>query len=230
MSRALANAEQTAEAAKRQQSAIVAERDSYVEGWRAEVSQSVSDVSARLSDARELLSKANLRKELVELRSDTDAIVQSIANVSVGSVLQSGERFITLVTADAPLEVETNIVGGSSGFVRVGDPVAVKFDTFPYSQYGLAYGTVLTVSPDSFSAQQQSRDPNLSRSLIAPSSEPFYRARISLDRIELRSVPEGFSVTPGMPVTADVKVGQRTVLKYLLGVMLPIGQEAMREP
>jgi HlyD family secretion protein len=30
--------------------------------------------------------------------------------------------------------------------------------------------------------------------------------------------------------TADVKVGQRTVLKYLLGMMLPVGQEAMREP
>jgi hemolysin D len=33
-----------------------------------------------------------------------------------------------------------------------------------------------------------------------------------------------------MPVTADIKVGQRTVLKYMLGLMLPVTQEAMREP
>jgi len=33
-----------------------------------------------------------------------------------------------------------------------------------------------------------------------------------------------------MPVTADIKVGKRTVLKYLLGLMLPVTQEAMREP
>jgi HlyD family secretion protein len=103
-----------------------------------------------LSDAREQFNKATLRRQLVELRSERDAIVQSVAKVSVGSVLQSGQQFITLVPADAPLEVEANVVGSDSGFVRVGDAVAVKFDTFPYSQYGLAEGTVKVASPNSW--------------------------------------------------------------------------------
>jgi hypothetical protein len=34
-----------------------------------------------------------------------------VAKVSVGSVMQSGQQFITLVTAEAPLEVEANIFG-----------------------------------------------------------------------------------------------------------------------
>jgi hemolysin D len=230
MSRALGNAEQTAEAAMRQQAAVAAEREGYIQGWRAEVSQSLSEANSRISDARELFNKAKLRKQLVELRSEADAIVQSVAKVSVGSVLQSGERLITLVPADAPLQVETNIVGRSSGFVHVGDPVVIKFDTFPYSQYGLAHGTVRALSPDSFSAQEQARDPNSSLAMLPSDTEPFYRTRISIDQVALHDVPAGFTVTPGMPVTADVKVGRRTVLKYILGVMLPIGQEAMREP
>lgn len=230
MSRALGNAEQTAEAAKRQQAAVAAERDGYIQGWRAEVSQSLSEASSRISDARELLTKAKLRNQLVELKSQSDAIVQSVARVSVGSVMQSGERFITLVPADAPLEIETNIVGRSSGFVHVGDPVVIKFDTFPYSQYGLAHGTVRALSPDSFSAQEQARDPNSSLAMLPSDAEPFYRTRISIDQVALHGVPAGFAVSPGMPVTADVKVGRRTILKYILGVMLPIGQEAMREP
>ncbi|MEW6633941.1 MAG: HlyD family type I secretion periplasmic adaptor subunit [Pseudomonadota bacterium] len=230
MSRALTNAEQTAEAARRQQAAVAADRDSYIQGWRAEVSQSLSEANSRMSDARELLNKAKLRRQLVELKSESDAIVQSVAKVSVGSVLQSGERFITLVPASAPLEIETNIIGRSSGFVHVGDQVVVKFDTFPYSQYGLAHGTVRTLSPDSFSAQEQARDPNNSLAMVPSEAEPFYRARISIDQVALHDVPAGFAVTPGMPVTADVKVGRRTVLKYILGAMLPIGQEAMREP
>ena len=145
-------------------------------------------------------------------------------------VSQSGERLITLVPVNATLEIETNIIGRSSGFVHVGDPVAIKFDTFPYSQYGFAHGTVRTLSPDSFSAQDQARDPNTSLAMLPASAEPFYRARISIDRVALHDVPAGFAVSPGMPVTADVKVGQRTVLKYILGMMLPISQEAMREP
>ncbi|WP_031196106.1 HlyD family type I secretion periplasmic adaptor subunit [Mesorhizobium sp. L103C119B0] len=230
MSRALGNAEQTAQAAKLQQAAVAAERDGYIQGWRADVSQSLSEASSRMSDARELHNKAKLRKQLVELKSEADAIVQSVAKVSVGSVLQSGERLITLVPANAPLEIETNIVGRSSGFVHIGDPVVIKFDTFPYSQYGLAHGTVRTLSPDSFSARDQARDPNSSLAMLPSDAEPFYRTRISIDQVALHGVPAGFTVSPGMPVTADVKVGRRTVLKYILGVMLPVGQEAMREP
>ncbi|MBZ9991993.1 HlyD family type I secretion periplasmic adaptor subunit [Mesorhizobium sp. BH1-1-5] len=230
MSRALTNAEQTSEAAKRQQAGVAAERDGYIQSWRAEVSQSLSDATSRWSDARELFNKAKLRKQLVELRSEADATVQSVAKVSVGSVMQSGERLITLVPADAVLEVETNIIGRSSGFVHVGDPVAIKFDTFPYSQYGLAHGTVRVVSPDSFSAREQVRDPNSSLAMLPSDADLFYRTQISIDDVALHGVPAGFAITPGMPVTADVKVGRRTVLKYILGTMLPIGQEAMREP
>ena len=66
--------------------------------------------------------------------------------------------------------------------------------------------------------------------MLFRSLEPFYRSRISIDRVALHDVPAGFQLTPGMPVTADIKVGQRTVLKYMLGLMLPVTQEAMREP
>ena len=76
------------------------------------------------------------------LKSEGDATVQSVAKVSVGSVMQSGQHFLTLVPADAPLEIEANIFGHDNGFVHVGDPVSIKFDTFPYSQYGMAEGSV----------------------------------------------------------------------------------------
>ena len=69
---------------------------------------------------------------------------------SVGSVLQSGEQFFTLVPVDAPLEIEANVLGQDNGFVHTGDPVSIKFDSFPYIQYGMAEGTVRTISPDSF--------------------------------------------------------------------------------
>ena len=230
MQRSLSNAEQTAEAAKRQQAGVAADRDAFTQGWRADVGQSLSEAVAKLADARGLLDKAQLRKQLVELRAEANAIVQSVAKVSVGSVMQSGERLFTLVPANAPLEVEANVIGRNSGFIHVGDPVAIKFDTFPYSQYGLAHGSVRTVSPDSFSEQDQARDPNASLTRLPEGNEPFFRTRISIDQVGLHGVPEGFAVSPGMPVTADIKVGKRTVLKYLLGLMLPVTREAMREP
>ena len=230
MARSLAYAEQTGEGAKRDKAALEAESNAYVQGWRAEVSQRLAAANEKLNDAREQLSKAKLRRQLVELRSEHDAIVQSVAKVSVGSVLQSGQQFITLVPADAPLEVEANVFGHDSGFVHVGNAVAVKFDTFPFSQYGMAEGQVRMLSPNSFTAQDEARNPSGSGPVTPTSGDPFYRARITMSHIGLHDVPEGFMVMPGMPVVADIKVGKRTVLKYLLGMVVPVAHEAMREP
>ncbi len=121
--RGLSNAVETAETAQRDLEAMKAERDGYEQNWKAETSQKLSESTQKLSDAREQLNKAQLRRQLVELRADRDATVLTVAKVSVGSVLQSGDQFITMVPADAPLEVEANISGRDDGFVHVGDTV-----------------------------------------------------------------------------------------------------------
>ena len=140
VARSLANSEKTAEGAKLDQAALAAERDAYVQGWRATASQQLSDISGKANDAREQLNKAKLRRQLVELRSDVDAIVQSVAKVSVGSVMQSGQHFITLVPNDAPLEVEANISGRENGFVHVHDPVVDQVRYLPLCSIRLRRG------------------------------------------------------------------------------------------
>ncbi len=230
MERGLANAIETAESARRELDAMKAERDADEQNWHVEVSQKLAEQTQKLADAREQLNKARLRRGLVELRADRDATVLTVAKISVGSVLQSGEQFITLMPADAPLEVEVNIAGHDDGFVHVGAPVAIKFDTFPFSQYGLAYGRVRTVSADSFTAQDDAKTRAATAPVNPGSSEPFYRSRIAIDDVKLHNVPVGFHLAPGMPATADINVGKRTVLAYLLGRILPVALEGMREP
>jgi hemolysin D len=228
--RSLSTAISTGENAKTDLAAMIAERDGYLQNWRAQIAQTLSEETRKLSDARESLNKALLRRQLVELHADRDATVLTIAKVSEGSVLQPGEQLITLVPADAPLEIEADISGRDDGFVHAGNPVAIKFDAFPSSQYGMAVGTVRVISPDSFAADQQ-----ISRTagpVPAPprSTELFYRSRIAIDRVYLHDVPASFRIAPGMPVTADIKVGKLTVLGYLLGRVVTVVSEGMREP
>jgi hemolysin D len=227
MERALANAKQTEEGAKREQDALVSDRAAYIRGRQAEISQKLSEESVKANDAREQLTKAQLRRQLVELHSEADGVVQSVSKVSVGSVMHPGQQFITLVPVNAPLEIEANISGHENGYVHVEDRVAIKFDTFPYTQYGMADGRVRVVSPDSFTAQSEARNPT--STVPVTTSEPFYRSRISIERVGLHNI-DGFRIEPGMPVTVDVMVGKRTVLQYLLQLVLPIAHEALREP
>lgn len=229
--RAYASSLRAEQSDKAQMQAAVADRDAYDQQWRAQVSQDLTEASRKLSDAKDSLAKATLRRQLVELRADQDAVVLTVAKVSVGSVLASGDQFFTLVPLNSPLEIEANIPSNESGYVHVGDPVTVKFNTFPFTQYGGAQGTVRLISADSFSTNDPN-GANLRRG--APEADPnagsFYRARITMDRVTLHDTPQQFHIVPGMPVSADVKIGKRTVLGYLLSTVVPVATEGMREP
>lgn len=228
--RGLSNATNQVEQAARDLQAMQAERDAYNQQWRGQVSQDLTDQGRKLSDAKENLNKADLRRQLVEVRAEQDSIVNNIAKVSPGSVLQSGEQFLTLVPADSPFEVEANIAGMDAGFVHPGNTVTVKFDTFPFTQYGAAEGTVRVVSADSFSSNPDEKQRGIQQSSAGSNAQTFYRARISLDEIKLHGTPPGFRLNQGMPITADIKVGERTVVGYLLSRVLPVAMNGMREP
>jgi hemolysin D len=216
--------------AQRDLAAMIAERNGYVQNWHAELADKLTEALGKLSDARESLNKAQLRRQLVELRAQQDGTVLTISKVSVGSVLNPGQQFITLVPTDAPLEVEANVDGKDDGYIAVGDKVDVKFDTFPYSQYGLAHGVVRIVSPDSFSAQDEQRNPTGVVPVSNNQNGVWYRARLTLDDIALHNTPNNFHLTPGMPVTADIRVGKQTMMHYMLGKYIPLATEGMREP
>ncbi|MBR1247999.1 HlyD family type I secretion periplasmic adaptor subunit [Bradyrhizobium sp. AUGA SZCCT0169] len=228
MQRNLTDATGAAERARRDLDQLVAERDGYEQQWKAKISEELTLRRRSLSDATESLRKATLRRELVDLRADQDAVVLSVAKVSVGSVMQSGEQLITLVPTDAPLEVEMRIATADAGYVHAGQKVAIKFDTFPFVQYGMAEGTVRFISPDSFGGGQDTQRGTVITQ--GDSSAVFYKARAAIDELKMYGVPGGFQLKPGMTVTADVKAGKRTLLTYLFARVLPVGLEGMREP
>ena len=228
MAGSLAAAESDAQQAGRKMDAEQAERTTFIEHWNSQNSQDLADTRGKLMQAQQDYAKAALHNELVVLTAPRDAIVLSVAKISVGSVVTGAEPLIQLVPIDAPLSVDADISGINSGYVSPGDVVRIKFDTLPFLQYGTASGAVRTISPDSFSPEDTPQEggstlPNRPRTL-------YYRADISLDALTLHDTPPGFRPMPGMPVTADVKVGTRSVLAYFVEKILPVAYNALHEP
>ena len=187
MQDSLDNAKQQEIGALRDLAALVAERNGFVQNWHNDIGEKLTDTLSKLSDARKSLNKAQLHRQLVEMRAGQDGTVMTVAKVSVGSVLNPGQEFITLVPTDAPLEVEANIAGSDDGHVSLGDPVDIKFDTFQYSRYGLAHGIVRVISPDSFTTQGEQRNPTGAVPLPQQATGVWYRSRITLDQITLHT-------------------------------------------
>ena len=219
-------------AAQSELDGAIAERAAALAQFRADTSRQLAEQQRKLAEARGALEKSQRRRALVELRADRDAVVLTVAKLSPGSVAQSGEALVTLVPTDAPLEVEANLPGRDAGYVQTGSAVEVKFDTFPYATHGDAEGHVTAVSADSF--DDGARGSGAARAAAQPggvaSGGVVYRTHIALDRMHLRNLPPGFNLVPGMPVTADIAAGRRTLMQYLLARVVPMVSEGMREP
>jgi hemolysin D len=218
--RTLATAEGTLQTAGHDRAALVAGREEYLQQWRSATIQQIFTRRVELNTVREELAKARRRNELIELRAPDDAVVLEVARLSVGSVAEAAQPMFRLVPLNAPLEVEAEISGADQGFVKVGDRVTLKLDAYRYSEHGTAKGRVRWISDDSF----------MSPSDAARGRGPYFRTRIEITEAKLYRVPPDFRLIPGMPVGADIVIGDRTILSYLVSGIVHVGGQGLQEP
>ena len=205
---------------ERELAALEAEKISFETGWRQKMMEELLNVSRERDSVNEQLQKAGKRNKLIVLSSPTDAVVLEIAKLSQGSVVQAAEKLFTLVPLGAELEAEVQIDSLDVGYVKVGDMTHVKLDAYPFQRHGALEGELRTLSEDAFH-----------REVAAGSGmDAFYTSRIRLKSARLNKMPESAKLLPGMTVTAEIVVGKRSVISYLLWPLMKAVDESIREP
>ncbi|MCK1535428.1 HlyD family type I secretion periplasmic adaptor subunit [Bradyrhizobium sp. 171] len=199
-----------------------ADQKVFAAEFRRTTYQELVETLPKRNGTAEELKKAELRRQLIELNAPADAVVLDIANRTVGSVVREAETLFVLVPRDEALRAEVNVEGRDIGQVAVGQAVRVKFEAFPFQKYGTATGEVGVISQDSFSPEAKAEG-------VRRSSAPYYRVLIDLRDTHLRLPSERVQLIPGMAVTAEMKVGQRSVISYFLYPLLRGLDESIRE-
>lgn len=194
------------------------ERSAYEREYARDTAEKLLAVTREVEGLVQSLAKAVRRNALVDLRAPADAVVLELASRSVGSVARDTEALATLVPLNVPLEVEVEVRAADISRVRSGDQVRLKLDAFPFQRHGTIAGRVRVVSEDAFIDDKTKDKP------------PVYRARIALEGTGLRDVPSDFRLIPGMTGSAEIIVGQRSVISYFLYPILRVFDESLREP
>jgi HlyD family secretion protein len=204
-----------------------AERQVFVDEWRRQLLEDLVKARTTASSLTENLVKAQRMNDLVVLTAPEDGIVLEIAKKSTGSVIQAAEPIVTMVPSTAPLIAEISINSADVGFSKPGDEVAIKVDAFPYQKHGLLTGKLRSIGEDSFS-------PNGGANVTSVSGQSplgvFHRSQVELTDARLHNIPSGSHLIPGMSVTAEIKVGSRSVISYFLYPVERGLQESIREP
>lgn len=196
-----------------------ADQKSAQEQFKANVSQDMMTARNALEAALPQLDSALKHQELVRWTAPEDCVILSVApNLSIGSVVSQGTTVITLMPVRNPLEALAQISAGSIGFVRPGDAVTLKIDTFNSTEFGSFDGTVKWVGENS------------SSQLNGQPVAPYYNVEITIDRNRLVNVPPTVTLLPGMTLTAEIKVGSRSIWDFVMGGMMRGVGQSMREP
>jgi HlyD family secretion protein len=212
----------------------LAERDAFAYEWRRKLSEEMAQTRSDRDAAAARLSKARLRNDLSVLRAPADAIVLEVAPRPAGSVMREAETLMRLVPANVPLVAEVQVDTRDVARLRIGDPVTLKLEALPWQQYGLAYGVLQSLTPDTIAddnVRETAEDMNTPElKTQARQSAIHYRARIEVTETKFRNLPSEFALRPGMRLVGDIKIGRRSVLDYVLNPISRVIDESLREP
>lgn len=211
-----------------------AEREAFTSEWNRKLAEEMATTRAERDAAAAELQKARLRHQLSVLRAPAEGTVLWVADRPAGSVVRPAEPLIRLVPKDAPLVATLRIETRDVARLKLGDRVTLKFEALPWQQYGLVRGTLKAVAPDTESDANPSETAEemgeAGMRNTARESLIHYRARVALTKFEFRKLPNGFALRPGMRVLAEIKVGRRSLLQYILNPLTRVFSESMREP
>lgn len=140
--------------------------------------------------------------------------MQQLAIHTQGGVVTEAQPLMVIVPSDAPVEVEAMLENKDIGFVRPGQEVEIKVETFTFTKYGVVHGVVTSISNDAIEDERLGL---------------VYSARIRLEENRLRVGDRDIALSPGMAVRAEVKTDKRKVIDYFLSPLKKYQNESLIE-
>ena len=186
-----------------------------------------NEVQGQLDTLTQELIKQYHRRELLELRAPAAGAVKDLATHTVGTVAQPGTVLLTLVPLGEKLNAEVWVTNQDRGFVDSGQPVRLKLVAFPFQKHGMIQGRVERVSADASDMEGAGGESRSERT--GKDASAAYKTVVILDAQTIGVDGRPQPLEAGLQVNAEIIIGRRTVLEYLLSPVKKVVHEAGRE-
>jgi hemolysin D len=208
---------------------LVAQRQSVRSQYGADLLADLRKAQEQEGELSQQFIQAQNKSAQTELRSPIAGVVDELSVHTLHGVVTPAQHLMTIVPDSRNLTIEARLENRDVGFVRAGQAVKVKVETYNYTRYGLLDGRVVGVSRDVVVNPDETRQaPGAPQQPLAAPS-PAYVARIALARTSMVIDGQTQQLQPGMAVTADIRTGSRTIIDYLLSPLSRRTQESLHE-
>jgi protease secretion system membrane fusion protein len=183
--------------------------------YRKDVDRELSTIRPEVQSASERYKALTDDLAKTEIRSPATGQVVGINTQTVGGVVTAGQKLMDIVPDEEGLVLETKVQPQLIDRVKAGDPVDVRFYTFPDTPQLVVAGRIATLSADVLNDSTPGAGGQGGAAGAGQAIGPYYLARVVVTPEGIRQLG-GRKLQPGMPVEVVVKTGSRTLLQYLL--------------
>lgn len=160
------------------------------------------------------INKSNYYLESKSIFASEDGFIYNLNNGTSGRVVQTAEVIMELIPQNSPLEVEAKVLNKDIGFVRIGQEVKVKIDSFKFTKYGYIDGVITNIAKSS---------------ILDEKLGEIYSVIVELKSDKMRIDEQDVKLIPGMTCSVDIKIGKRRLIEYIISPMIRYKDEALRE-
>jgi HlyD family secretion protein len=169
-----------------------------------------------IKQSQSQLQALNLQLEQRVVRSPITGTIFELPIKKAKSFLQAGQLIAQIAPQNVPLIVKAQVPSSNSGFLKVGQPVKLKFDAYPFQDYGVVSGRLQWLSPDSKVVQ------------VNGAQSEVFDLEVTLDQPFIQTPTKKILLTPGQAATAEVIVRQRRVIDFLIDPFKKLQEGGLR--
>ncbi|AVH69907.1 HlyD family efflux transporter periplasmic adaptor subunit [Nostoc sp. 'Lobaria pulmonaria (5183) cyanobiont'] len=164
----------------------------------------ITATQSEIAQTKSQLIATKLQIQQRVVRSPINGVIFELPTTKPGAVVQVGQRIAQIAPTKTDFVLRANMPNQDSGFLKVGMPVKVKFDAYPFQEYGIVPGKVTWISPDSKVSQ------------TPQGNIETYELEITLDQQYVQNGNKRIPLGAGQTANAEVIIRQRRVIDFVL--------------
>lgn len=179
---------------------------------RTDAQRELRAIDAKIAELAERLLAIQDRLSRMEIRAPIAGTINELNIHTVGGVITSAAKIMTIVPEGGEMRVEIRIAPNDINQVAIGQPARLRFTSFQHNTTPELQGKLINVSASTL------RDPQ--------NGMTYYTGEV-----QLTSDPNllGRPLQPGMPVEVFVSTQERTALSYMVKPVMDQFNRAFRE-
>ncbi|MEH2308227.1 HlyD family efflux transporter periplasmic adaptor subunit [Nostoc sp.] len=164
----------------------------------------ITSLKAEIAQTKSQIESLKFQLGQRDIRATVSGMLFQLPIQKAGSVVQPGTMVAEIAPINSPFIIRAQMATTESGFLQKGLPVKIKFDAYPFQDYGILSGELIKISPTT-------------TEIDTPNGKvAAYNLEISLKQNCIPSANKCIPLHPGDTATVEVIVRQRRIIDFLI--------------